>query len=115
VNSKPFLELPEMQAFRIKCSAFFTMPDIGGLYGGLGVDAIKARKGIAPKEQLMDRMNTTELAANQFRMTHTREKLKLEKIKNQRDAMETHEMVGREVRAAIAKIGVAMPEKHPTG
>ncbi|MCX6990399.1 MAG: DNA damage-inducible protein D [Chlamydiae bacterium] len=81
-----------------------------GLYGGLGVDAIKARKGIDPKEQLMDRMNTTELAANQFRMTHTREKLKLEKIKNQRDAMETHEMVGREVRAAIAKIGVAMPE-----
>ena len=81
-----------------------------GLYGGLGVDAIKARKGIGPKEQLMDRMNTTELAANQFRMTHTREKLKLEKIKNQRDAMETHEMVGREVRAAIAKLGVAMPE-----
>lgn len=84
-----------------------------GLYGGLGVDAIKARKGIAPKEQLMDRMNTTELAANQFRMTHTREKLKLEKIKNQRDAMETHEMVGREVRAAIAKIGVTMPENIP--
>jgi len=61
----------------------------------------------------MDRMNTTELAANQFRMTHTREKLKLEKIKNQRDAMETHEMVGREVRAAIAKIGVTMPENIP--
>jgi DNA-damage-inducible protein D len=84
-----------------------------GLYGGLGVDAIKARKGIAPKEQLMDRMNTTELAANQFRMTHTREKLKLEKIKNQRDAIETHEMVGKEVRAAIAKIGVAFPENIP--
>jgi DNA-damage-inducible protein D len=84
-----------------------------GLYGGLGVDAIKARKGIAPKEQLMDRMNAAELAANQFRMTHTREKLKQEKIKNQRDAIETHEMVGREVRAAIAKIGVAMPENIP--
>lgn len=84
-----------------------------GLYGGLGVDAIKARKGIDPKDQLMDRMNTTELAANQFRMTQTREKLKLEKIKNQRDAMEAHEMVGREVRAAIAKIGVAMPENIP--
>jgi len=83
------------------------------LYGGLGVDAIKARKGLTSKEQIMDRMNTTELAANQFRMTHTREKLKLKKIKNQRDAMETHEMVGREVRAAIAKIGVAMPENIP--
>jgi len=84
-----------------------------GLYGGLGVDAIKARKGIAPKEQLADRMNTTELAANQFRMTHTREKLKLEKIRTQRDAIETHEMVGKEVRAAIAKIGVAFPENIP--
>lgn len=27
--------------------------------------------------------------------------------------MEAHEMVGREVRAAIAKIGVAMPENIP--
>lgn len=26
-----------------------------GLYGGLGVDAIKARKGIATKDNLMDR------------------------------------------------------------
>ncbi|HLB52860.1 MAG TPA: DNA damage-inducible protein D [Chlamydiales bacterium] len=84
-----------------------------GLYGGLGVDAIKARKGITSKEPLMDRMNAVELAANQFRMTHTREKLKQEKIKNQRDAIETHEMVGKEVRAAIAKIGVAMPENIP--
>lgn len=84
-----------------------------GLYGGLGVDAIKARKGIDPKEQLMDRMNTTELSANQFRMTHTREKLKLENIKNQRDAMEVHEAVGKEVRAAITKIGVALPENIP--
>ena len=40
-----------------------------GLYGGLGVEAIKARKRISAKEQLMDRMDTTELAANQFRMT----------------------------------------------
>jgi hypothetical protein len=84
-----------------------------GLYGSLGVDAIKARKGINPKEQLMDRMNTTELSANQFRMTHTREKLKQENIKNPRDAMEVHEAVGKEVRAAIVKIGVALPENIP--
>ncbi len=84
-----------------------------GLYGGLGVDAIKARKGIDPKEQLMDRMNTTELSANQFRMTHTREKLKMENINNPRDAMEVHEAVGKEVRAAIVKIGVALPENIP--
>ena len=81
-----------------------------GLYGGLGVDAIKARKGILPKENLMDRMDTTELIANQFRMSQTREKLKRENIRNQRDAMETHEMVGKKVRSAIEEIGGTMPE-----
>ncbi len=84
-----------------------------GLYGGYGVDAIKAKKGIAPKEQLMDRMDTTELAANQFRMTQTRDKLKRDNIRNQRDAIETHEAVGKEVRAAIAKIGGTLPENIP--
>ncbi len=85
-----------------------------GLYGGLGVDAIKARKGILPKEQLMDRMDTTELAANLFRMTQTRDKLKNERIKNQRDAMETHEMVGKKVRAVIEEINGTLPENIPS-
>jgi DNA-damage-inducible protein D len=43
-----------------------------GLYGGLGGGAIKAKKNIPSKEQLLDRMNSTELAANQFRMTQRR-------------------------------------------
>jgi DNA-damage-inducible protein D len=84
-----------------------------GLYGGLGVDAIKARKRIPPKENLMDRMDTTELIANQFRMSQTREKLKRENIRNQRDAIETHEAVGKEVRAVIAKIGGTPPKNVP--
>lgn len=84
-----------------------------GLYGGFGSDAIKAYKGIDPKEELMDRMGRTELAANLFRMTQTRDKLKRENIKNQRDAIEAHEAVGKEVRAAIAKIGGTPPENIP--
>ena len=84
-----------------------------GLYGGLGVDAIKSRKGIPPKQNLMDRMDTTELIANQFRMSQTREKLKRENIRNQRDAMETHEMVGKKVRSAIEEIGGTLPENIP--
>ena len=84
-----------------------------GLYGGLGVDAIKSRKGIDLKEQLMDRMGTTELAANQFRMTQTREKLKRKNIKSQHGAIQTHEDVGKEVRAAITKIGGTLPENIP--
>ena len=72
-----------------------------GLYAGLGMEAIKERKGIPKKEALLDRMGTTELAANQFRMTQTRDKLKKEGIKDQKMAIKTHESVGREVRNAI--------------
>ncbi len=81
-----------------------------GLYGGLGNEAIKHRKGIPEKENLMDRMNATELAANQFRMTQTRDKLTREGIRNQGKAIATHEQVGKEVRAAIERIGGVMPE-----
>lgn len=84
-----------------------------GLYGGLGNDAIKSRKGIPAKEQLMDRMNATELAANQFRMTQTRDKLAREGVHNQMQAIQTHEQVGREVRDAIKRIGGTLPEQLP--
>ena len=84
-----------------------------GLYGGLGADAIKARKGITPRENLMDRMGTTELIANQFRMSQTREKLERERIRNQRDAMETHELVGKKIRSTIEELGGTLPERIP--
>lgn len=76
-----------------------------GLYGGLGNEAIKKKKGIPHKEQLLDRMNATELAANQFRMTQTRDKLARDNINNQLHAIQAHEQVGKEVRAAIERIG----------
>jgi len=58
-------------------------------------------------------MNTTELAANQFRMTQTREKLAQQRVKGQQTAIETHLQVGKEVRAAIKRIGGTMPENLP--
>jgi DNA-damage-inducible protein D len=81
-----------------------------GMYGGMGRDAIKKFKKISEKENLMDRMDTTELAANQFRMTQTRDKLAHERIKDQRIAIKTHENVGKEVREAISRIGGTPPE-----
>ena len=84
-----------------------------GLYGGLGNDAIKARKDIPAKQQLMDRMNATELAANQFRMTQTRDKLAHEGVRTQQQAIAAHEAVGKEVRSAIQRIGGTLPENIP--
>ncbi|MBI4825816.1 MAG: DNA damage-inducible protein D [Nitrospirae bacterium] len=84
-----------------------------GMYGGLGRDAIKKQKRIPEKENLMDRMDSTELAANQFRMTQTRDKLARERIKEQQTAIRTHENVGKEVREAIKRIGGTPPEHLP--
>jgi DNA-damage-inducible protein D len=84
-----------------------------GLYAGRGVEDIKKRKGIDRRENLMDRMNTTELAANQFRMTQAREKLQKESIRGQEQAILTHKKVGQEVRDAIKRIGGTLPENIP--
>jgi DNA-damage-inducible protein D len=84
-----------------------------GLYGGLGHDAIKQRKAIPDKDNLLDRMNATELAANQFRMTQARDKLERDRVQGQAQAIQTHEQVGREVRQAIERIGGTLPEDIP--
>ena len=61
----------------------------------------------------MDRMGTTELAANQFRMTQTRDKLAREGVHSQEQAIDTHKKVGQEVRNAIRRIGGTLPEEIP--
>ena len=61
----------------------------------------------------MDRMDTTELAANQFRMTQTRDKLAREGVRDQQRAIQTHHAVGQEVRDAIKRIGGTLPENIP--
>ena len=84
-----------------------------GLYGGFDRDTIKTRKGVPEKENLMDRMTATELAANQFRMTQTRDKLARASIHDQQLAIRTHEQAGKEVRDAITRIGGDLPEHIP--
>ena len=99
----------------VQSKMFGVFHDAGykGLYGGLGRDAIKQRKSIPDKDNLLDRMNATELAANQFRMTQTRDKLVREGVHTQSQAIQTHEQVGKEVREAIKRIGGDLPEKIP--
>jgi DNA-damage-inducible protein D len=100
------------QGAGVQSRMFGVFHDAGykGMYGGLDRGQIKTRKAIPQKENLLDRMGTTELAANQFRMTQAREKLEREGIQGQQKAIETHHRVGKEVREAIKRIGGTMPE-----
>lgn len=86
-----------------------------GLYNGDSAKQIAERKGIDPdKEDILDYMGSTELAANLFRITQTDEVLKNKQINNEDDACKTHHAVGKAVRQTIKKIGGTMPEKLPT-
>lgn len=84
-----------------------------GLYGGLDVEGIKARKGLGKGEEVLDHMGRAELAANDFRITQTEEKLRRERIVGQARAISTHHEVGKKVREAIEEIGGTMPEDLP--
>jgi DNA-damage-inducible protein D len=80
-----------------------------GLYG-MGSADIKLRKGIPSNESLLDCAGRAELAANEFRITQTEQKIKREEIQGEAHATMTHHEVGKEVRATIQKIGGTMPE-----
>jgi DNA-damage-inducible protein D len=69
-----------------------------GLYGELGVVDIKERKQIDQREDLLDRMGRAELAANDFRITQTEDRLRKEGISGQTNAMDVHHEVGKKVR-----------------
>ncbi len=84
-----------------------------GLYGGLSSRDIHARKRLKPKEQILDHMSSTELAANLFRTTQTAEKLRRENVRHKDAASDVHEEVGRKVRRTIHQLGGTMPENLP--
>ena len=92
---------------------FFHDAGYKGLYGGFGNRDIKRRKGIPDQEELLDRAGRAELAANEFRITQTEEKLRHERIQGQKEAEQTHHHVGKSVRDTIEKLGGTMPEDLP--
>lgn len=85
-----------------------------GLYGGLRVADIHARKKLAPTQKILDYMGSEELGANLFRITQTEAKMRRDKPQGLDEASGIHYTVGKEVRETIEKIGGTMPEDLPT-
>jgi DNA-damage-inducible protein D len=86
-----------------------------GLYDGETAKDIAKRKGIDPdKEEILDHMGSNELAANLFRITQTDEVIKNNNITGEKNACNTHHMVGQAIRNTIIKVGGTTPEKLPT-
>lgn len=91
--------------------AIFQTEGYRGMYGGLNVDGIKKTKGIPSRDAILDRMGSTELAANLFRLTQTEERLRQGDIHTKAEANRTHHAVGVKVRQAMKEISGTVPEK----
>ena len=85
-----------------------------GLYGGMSVEAIHNKKELAVRDKILDFMGSEELIANLFRISQTESKLRREDIHGTTAASQAHYVVGREVRAAIKRVGGTLPENLPT-
>ena len=85
-----------------------------GLYNGETANDIAKRKGLRYREDILDNMGSEELAANLFRITQTESRLKRDKIDTEKDACNTHNIIGKIVRKAIKEAGGTMPEDLPT-
>jgi len=85
-----------------------------GLYNGETANDIAKRKNLRYREDILDNMGSTELAANLFRITQTEEKLINDDIVDENNANTTHYNIGKNIREVIEKNGGTMPEDLPT-
>lgn len=85
-----------------------------GLYNGETSNDIAKRKNLRYREDILDNMESEELAANLFRITQTESKLKRDNITGEKEANQTHYNIGKNIREVIAKNGGIMPEELPT-
>jgi len=94
--------------------AIFQDHGYAGLYGELKARDIHSRKQLQRNQEILDWMNSDELAANAFRVSLTKQKLELEQIQGKDKANKAHHDMGQAVRKTIIETGATLPENLPT-
>lgn len=98
----------------VKNMAEFHNAGYKGLYNGETADDIFKRKQLRYREDILDNMGEDELVANLFRINQTKQKLQKENIRGEANAKKAHNLVGKEVRKTIKRLGGTMPEELST-
>lgn len=93
--------------------AIFQNSGYMGLYGGMTVADIHARKSLKEGEKILDFMGSTELIANLFRISQTEEKLKKDAVTTPVEANNVHYEVAEKIRKAMIEMGATLPEDLP--
>lgn len=84
-----------------------------GLYGGLDVKAIRKIRNLDADENILDHMDSIELAMNLSRVKQTADLLSDEETNDAADANSVHFAVGVKLRKAIEETGGTLPENLP--
>ena len=98
----------------VKNLATFHNAGYKGLYDGETADDIFKRKKLNYREDILDNMGSVELTNNLFRIVHTDDKLKRDKVDNEYTANSIHYEIGKKVRKAIKDMEGIMPEELET-
>ena len=93
--------------------AFFKDKGYRGMYNMSLSDLKRCKHFITKNGTLYDRMSTTELAANLFRITQTKERIKTHHIQGQTELENAAYQVGRTVRQIVRENTGKNPEELP--
>lgn len=91
---------------------FFQSEGYRGMYN-MTLRQLRSRKGVPATRSPLDFMHSTELAANLFRITQTRDKIVSDGVTGQMRLEKTAHEVGRTVRKAMIDLGNPLPEDLP--
>jgi len=100
------------KAHGVTCYAFFLDQGYRGMYN-MSLKELTRYKGVKKNEQLIDRMDKTELAAHLFRITQTEAKIKNEGLQGQVSLEKAARSVGAKVRSTVIEISGKAPENLP--
>jgi DNA-damage-inducible protein D len=80
---------------------------------GMRKREIISKKWLHQKDNILDHMDSEELAANLFRATQAEAKIKREWLQGQQQASNAHYEVGKKIRTTIKELWGTMPEDIP--
>jgi len=96
----------------VQHQAFFHDARYQGLYG-MSLRAVKEKKGLNQKDNLLDRAGNLELAANDFQMELAADVITKTGVKGEAQAIAMNKQVAQDVRQTMRARGATMPENLP--
>ena len=111
-SAKKVSKVAQAAGVRNSSQPFFHDARYRGLYGA-PLKEVKSKKGLAEKDNLMDRAGPMELSMNDFQMNLAADVIMREGIAQEARAIERNRQVAARVRGVVEESGGTLPENLP--